>query len=223
MMSRRIIVFAKAPRPRDAKTRLGGVLSGRGRAELQRTLSLHTLSTVCRSGLAPVELWCTPAVDHRFFLECAECFPVQLHRQQGDDLGARMYGALGQALAQCKQVILVGTDCPKLDQPYLRSAFDALQSGCELVIGPAEDGGYVLIGATRIHGSLFDSITWGSSRVLQQTRTALQELGWSWAELAPRWDVDRPRDLLRLMAEPQWGFLRTEIRRSMSSKPHLII
>ncbi|RLA31853.1 MAG: glycosyltransferase, partial [Gammaproteobacteria bacterium] len=66
------------------------------------------------------------------------------------------------------------------------------------VLGPAEDGGYVLIGVRRLSPVLFEGVDWGSDRVLRQTRARLTALGWRWHELRMLWDVDRPEDLMRL-------------------------
>ena len=204
---RRILVFAKAPQPGDVKTRLQSCLSPFDCAQLHRSLTAHTLQVVCDSELAPVELWCTPTTEHPFFLECVELFPVRLQLQDGGDLGARMKRAFRGTLTACEHVLIVGTDCAVLDRAYLLSAFDALQSGDDVVLGPAEDGGYVLIGANRIHDALFGKIDWGSDQVLCQTREVLKELRWSWSELEPLWDIDRPADFSRLLKIPPWGSL----------------
>jgi rSAM/selenodomain-associated transferase 1 len=123
---------------------------------------------------------------------------MQVHLQPDGDLGARMRVAAEDGLRRASQVIIVGTDCPTMSQDDLRKARDALASGDDLVLGPAEDGGYWLIGLTRCDPALFSGIAWSSSTVLEATRERLRALRWRWSELATRWDVDRPQDLTRL-------------------------
>jgi glycosyltransferase A (GT-A) superfamily protein (DUF2064 family) len=84
-------------------------------------------------------------------------------------------------------------------------AAKALETGADVALVPAEDGGYVLIAARQCSRGLFDGIDWGSSRVMEQTRGRLRELGFTWKELPPRWDIDRPEDYDRLLREqPQF-------------------
>jgi glycosyltransferase A (GT-A) superfamily protein (DUF2064 family) len=92
----------------------------------------------------------------------------------------------------------MGADCPALDSAALCAAASALSAEAELVFVPAEDGGYVLIGARRIDIAVFGSIEWGSASVMQQTRERLRALQWKWREQPVLWDVDRPEDLDRL-------------------------
>jgi glycosyltransferase A (GT-A) superfamily protein (DUF2064 family) len=109
-----------------------------------------------------------------------------------------MHSAMSQALARYPRVLLAGTDCPPLDAEALRAAAASLAPGTDLVFVPAEDGGYVLIGARRVTPAAFDGIDWGNAGVMQQTRDRLQALGWNWRERPVLWDVDRPADLDRL-------------------------
>ena len=110
-----------------------------------------------------------------------------------------MAAALEGALTRHRQVVLIGSDCPLMDAAYLEEAFSTLAGGHDMVLGPAEDGGYVLIGtAVPLPGGLFEDIDWGTDRVLAQTRTRIQALGISHRELPVLWDLDRPTDLNRL-------------------------
>jgi rSAM/selenodomain-associated transferase 1 len=118
--------------------------------------------------------------------------------QVGNNLGMRMYHALSITLSQAEFALLIGCDCPALDSAYLTRACDLLAGDVSLVLGPAEDGGYVLIGARRAARRLFEGIEWGTHRVLDQTRARLRSLGWRWGELEAMWDIDRPADLARL-------------------------
>lgn len=107
----------------------------------------------------------------------------------------RMQGALTDALRRAPAAVLIGSDCPGYSAAYLCSAFTALATH-DAVLGPAHDGGYVLIGLRRIDPSLFAAIPWGTGDVLAHTRTRLAALGWHWHELATQHDIDRPEDLL---------------------------
>lgn len=203
-----LLVFAKAPVPGRVKTRLMPRLDGETCARLQRQLVARALQTVAAAGLCPAELWCAPACDHPFFAECARRFAVQLRAQQGTDLGRRMHHALRDALGRAKFAVLIGCDCPSLSRAELTQACAWLADGVPVVLGPAEDGGYVLIGMHRAAlldaesglPTLFERLDWGSSTVLAQTRARLRAAGWRWRELETLWDLDRPEDLARWAA-----------------------
>jgi len=95
-------------------------------------------------------------------------------------------------------VLLIGTDCPALKPDHLRAAATALADGDDVVLLPAEDGGYVLIGLKAPQPVLFDGVPWGSERVMDETRRRLRSQGLRWSERATLWDVDRPEDVDRL-------------------------
>ncbi len=190
------MVFARAPG--EAKTRLIPALGEAGVAALHRRLVMHCLRAARDSRLGPVELWCAPDTSDPFFRECERRLGASLHAQGDGDLGARMQRAFESALAGAERAILVGSDIPALSPRYLRDADQALARGDDAVIGPAEDGGYALIGLWRCDPELFRDIPWGGSEVLGQTRRRLAALSWRSSELPVLWDVDRPEDLERL-------------------------
>jgi rSAM/selenodomain-associated transferase 1 len=194
----RILVFAKAPQPGYAKTRLIPELGASGAAALQARLVRDTVARAAQSRLAPVELWTSGAAQEPFFAGLGAAYHCGLRQQSGADLGARMSHALESALQTARFAVLIGTDCPAMDANYLDQACESLVRGADAVLGPAEDGGYVLIGARRNEPALFTDIAWGSSQVLAQTRARLAGLGWGWDELPVQWDLDRPADLERL-------------------------
>lgn len=196
--SQRILVFAKAPIPGCVKTRLQPELSPTEAAKLHKAMVLNSLSMVCTSQLAPVELWIDG--EHPFFQECIEQYPIKTIKQYGMDIGTRMQHAFNQTLSESDAALIIGTDCPVLEKKHLKSAFAALKSGRDIVLLPAYDGGYVLMAARRIDASLFHNISWGTHRVMAQTRHALSRLDWTWTELDTLWDIDRPQDLQRLRA-----------------------
>jgi rSAM/selenodomain-associated transferase 1 len=194
----RTLVFAKAPVAGEVKTRLISSLGAAGAALLHEKLARHTLATVRGAGLGDIVLCCAPDCAHPFFQQCAREFGALLQSQSTGNLGDRMHSAISQALAGNARVLLAGTDCPALDAEALKAAAAGLAPGTDLVFVPAEDGGYVLIGARRVTPAVFDGIDWGNAGVMQQTRDRLQALGWTWREQPALWDVDRPADLDRL-------------------------
>lgn len=192
-------VFAKAPEPGVAKTRLIPALGAAGAAALQRRLTAATVRAGCAAGYDTVELWCSPDLRHPFFVELAAEYPVVLRLQEGADLGERMHRAFGRDAVQ----VLVGTDCPGLDAVRLAGARELLaQAAVDVVLGPAEDGGYVLVGLKQPQRSLFSAMPWGTSEVLARTRQRLAGLGLAARELSPLPDIDRPQDLALLDGEP---------------------
>lgn len=196
----RILIFAKAPVPGHAKTRLIPALGEHGAADLQAKLIRKTVDMAVESCLAPVQLWTCGDEERALFDEYYSAVRSMIYIQCGNDLGTRMENAFEQTLRIADFVVLIGTDCPAMESAYLKSACAALASGCDAVLGPAEDGGYVLIGLRRNHSHLFENIPWGTADVLTQTRQRLDDLGWSRRELATQWDVDHPKDLKRLIA-----------------------
>lgn len=194
----RLIIFAKAPTAGKVKTRLIPTLTAEQAAGLSQQLIKNTLSKFTAQQLLPVELWCAPDSHHSFFNDCAQQFPVVLKNQTGSDLGARMENAITATLKHSKWAIIIGTDCPELDDNDLEHAMLALENGNDAVIQPANDGGYVLIGLKQCEPDLFRGIDWGTSQVFSQTRQKLNDLGWSWKQLESRQDIDRPEDLKHL-------------------------
>lgn len=197
MTKGRILVFAKAPVPGKAKTRLIPALGMKGAADLHAKLVLRTLDKLCTAPSIPVELWCTPTLEHDFFRTCANSYELQLKLQQGNDLGARMHGAFASALASCSRAILVGSDCPDLDYSDIQTAMQQLQNGHDAVIGPAHDGGYYLLGLRQPLPALFADMPWGTDKVRDLTKRRLKQLGYRYASLSVRHDLDRPEDLQR--------------------------
>ena len=106
-----------------------------------------------------------------------------------------MRTALDSALARGGRAILIGTDCPLLDVAYLARAVAALETS-DAVFGPAEDGGYVLVGLSR-RVDAFSGVPWSEPDTMAATRARLTATGASWQELPTLWDIDRAQDLAR--------------------------
>lgn len=194
----RLLIFAKAPVPGRVKTRLAGRMGTRGAAELYKKLLRQTLAIARAARLCPVELWCAPDGRHGFFTACRREYGVRLRRQCGGDLGRRMNQALNRTLAVHRFAVLIGGDCVSLGAAELRGAVSRLAAGRDAVLGPARDGGYLLVGLRQPRPALFRGIAWGTPAVLAATRRRLRRSGADWAELSPGWDVDTPADLRRL-------------------------
>lgn len=109
-----------------------------------------------------------------------------------------MSHAFNRASTENGYAVLIGSDCASVGTTELRTAFDHLAAGRDAVLGPAADGGYVLVGLRRPCPSLFRGIAWSTPTVLAATRRRLRQAGLDWAELPVGWDVDTPADLRRL-------------------------
>ena len=192
-----ILIFAKAPVPGEVKTRLIPALGEQGAAMLHTALVERTITTAQATRL-DVVLCCAPDATHNFFTDCAEDFDIVLAEQSDDaNLGARMLGSLNEALLTWRRVLLIGADCPALDKRHLLEAAEKLATH-DVVLTPADDGGYVLIGASQTRPTMFAGIDWGTDRVLAQQHAALNHAGLTAHNLPMLWDVDRPDDLARL-------------------------
>ena len=192
-----LMIFCKAPVAGQVKTRLTTKLNAEQAMQVhieltQRTLQLATLSHLC-----PVQLWCTPSTVNPFFTASAQIYPVILQQQEGDDLGERMNHAFCQALNRYARALIIGCDCPSLNEQDMEEALTALNQDDCCVLAPAEDGGYVLIGLNQPHPELFDNMPWGTGRVLEQTRTRIRQHNIRFHALRQQWDLDTPVDLAR--------------------------
>jgi uncharacterized protein len=188
-----VAVMAKAPIPGMAKTRLTPVIGAHAAAVLQERLTERTIETALAADIGPVTLWCAPDLAHVSFQDLAMRFPIVLKQQPDGDLGGRMLGAIA---ANSGPTLVIGTDCPAFTVEILRTAAAALTEA-DVVLAPAEDGGYVLIGVRTAHPKLFSGIAWGTSTVLAETRARIAALGLKAAELDSLWDIDTEADLAR--------------------------
>ncbi|MEE8450918.1 MAG: TIGR04283 family arsenosugar biosynthesis glycosyltransferase [Thermoguttaceae bacterium] len=193
---RLLIVFTRFPEPGKTKTRLIPAVGAEQAAAIQREMTQHTFdwaTELDREDRTTVESHFEGGDRQRM----RTCFGHDLaYRPQHEgDLGRRLEGAFHDAFdAGAGRVVIVGTDCPGLDAALVRTAFKRLEQD-DVVLGPAEDGGYYLIGLSREAPALFARIPWGTDRVLRQTLDAVEASGLSSSLLKPLADVDRPEDL----------------------------
>jgi hypothetical protein len=191
-----LIIFCKYPEPGKVKTRLGKEIGFTQAASLYATLLQENLSCLTKQ-----------PVRFRLFLFYDPNTPLEQYRtwlgdylfapQQGTDLGERMYQAFLRLFAQgFQQVLLVGSDIPGLHHSLMTQAFAVLEQQ-EVVLGPAADGGYYLIGfRDQVHLPLFTSISWSTSTVLQQTLERLHDAHLSYGLIESKRDIDTLADLL---------------------------
>ncbi len=192
----KLLIFTKSPVLGEVKTRLQPDYSIKQSLIIHKRLTLNTLELSKKLTDYDIELCCTPDRNTLFFLDCENNFPITLNNQQGADLGERMAFSFSVALQTYEKVVVIGTDCPDIDKNYITQAFDALNEH-DAVIGPAVDGGYVLLGLRKFSLELFTDISWSSDKVFSQTQKVLNDLSWEYKELGIMHDLDRPEDLLR--------------------------
>lgn len=193
-----IVILAKAPIPGFAKTRLIPAIGAHAAAVLQERLTERTVATALAAGIGPVTLCCDPDATHDTFLKMVTRMKITLRPQPPGDLGTRMLAAVATSTGP---VLVIGTDCPALTEAHLRSAAMALRDGNDVVLIPAERGGYVLLGMRKAQPALFSNIAWGGSSVLTDTRARIVEQRLMLVERPPLWDVDTEVDLVRLERE----------------------
>lgn len=205
MAKERSIIFTRYPEPGKTKTRLIPALGASGAATLQRQMTEHTLSKVreLQSDCALRTHTASPlSVEVRFAGGNLTLMQGWLgsdivYQPQGEgDLGSRMARSLSSATSGgIERVVIIGTDCPGLNAQLMAQAFQVLYLSHDLVLGPAIDGGYYLIGLRCFIPELFCGINWGTAEVLQQTVHIANKLDLSVAYLPQLADVDRPEDL----------------------------
>ncbi len=189
---KQLIIFTRLPCPGRNKTRLIPALGEEGAAEFHDRLARHTFdraSAFCHSvsdSKLIVRLDGGSPADGRNWL--GEC---DIREQGGGDLGERVDRAVNDAFLEgACQVVVIGTDCPELDERILGDAFEALLTHAQ-VFGPACDGGYYLLGLSAPCPAVFQNIDWGGPEVLRQSLAAAPGAGL--LETLP--DVDVPNDL----------------------------
>lgn len=198
-------IFAKEATEGSVKTRLIPTLGENGALRLHKKLLEYALLNLAQQPLYDCEL-CLAGAEEKvseFIVSLGQKYHVPINRQHGSDLGERMFSAIDKGLENNTKVVIVGADCASVDSAYVNDAFLALDYQ-DIVIGPAEDGGYVLIGARVSPDGVFNSVDWGSEKVLKQTLSNLKGTRLTHFLLEERWDVDDASDLERLSAKSSY-------------------
>ncbi|MBN4080063.1 TIGR04282 family arsenosugar biosynthesis glycosyltransferase [Beggiatoa alba] len=193
----RILVFSKPPIPGKCKTRLIPDLGKKDAAALQAKLITKIIKDLLAFRLCPFEIWQSEETDYFTELITQYKKPIRIKTQQGHDLGERMSNALVETHKEVSSVLVIGSDSIMYSKPYLEKALQSLKTH-SVVVGPALDGGYGLIGGIKDYPDLFTHISWGSSQVLKQTLTKLDKENISYLCLDQLWDIDTPSDLVKL-------------------------
>ena len=193
-MDRGVVVFTKPARPGTVKTRLIGELSPADAADLHNAF-LHDLMEALQDGNFDLMV--------AWALESGEALPGVFDRevrQKGSSLGERLYLTLAEQALRFQAVMAVGSDHPELPPAVVEQGFEQLERGADVVLGPAEDGGYYLLGLSSkvLSPGLFSGVEWSTREVLRQTLDNCGALGLEVELLPPAADVDTPADLARL-------------------------
>ena len=200
----RIIIFAKAPLPGFAKTRLIPVLGQAGAAKLAQQMLFNTLHEAIAAETGTVELCVTPAIHHPAWRGIQLPAGIEISGQGEGDLGARLALASERALANAEPILLIGTDCVEMSGGLLREAAQALHE-YDAVIHCTADGGYALLGLKRFDSFLFSDMPWSTAAVANTTIARFGQLGWSVQVGQLLHDVDEPEDLKYLPAKLRPG------------------
>jgi rSAM/selenodomain-associated transferase 1 len=192
----RLIIFTRYPEPGRTKTRLIPALGATGAADLHRRMTEQAIAIARQlAALQAVALEVRYSGGDAALMQQWLGANLRLRAQSDGDLGARMREAFHEAFQQgCERVVIIGTDCPGITSGTLASAFAALRQS-DLVLGPASDGGYYLIGLRRLIPPLFEGILWGTDSVLRHTLQIAEAADLRYSLLERLDDVDRPEDL----------------------------
>jgi len=190
-----LLIFAKAPVAGQVKTRL---ISGLGRhraTSLYEELLTMTLNTARKAGFLEIQVWVSGDMNHRYFTRLKNRHYVKLFQQRGKDLGQRMSNAFDSVLRKHAYAVLIGSDCPSLSSSDLQTGRNFLENKKDIVLGPANDGGYYLIGLKQNKPELFSNIKWGEETVFSETCCRIEKNNLNMGLLSKRSDVDRTSDL----------------------------
>lgn len=197
--TRRLLVFLKYPAPGRVKTRLAATLGHAAAAQVYRAcveLTLEELEGLC----SHTTLYVSPPESVEACRHWVES-TWRVQPQRGDSLGARLRHATQAAFKEgAERVVVIGTDAPWLTAQAVNAAFDALLRD-DVVLGPAEDGGYYLIGLSKPMPGLFEGIAWSTAEVYAQTLECARQLNASVHALPTGYDVDTIDDLQRLVGD----------------------
>jgi rSAM/selenodomain-associated transferase 1 len=223
-------VFAKHWAPGTVKTRLAAAIGPEAAAKIYQAFLVRTVERFGAAAETCVLAFSPPERREAFVF--AESSGWRLWPQSSGDLGTRMKSFFAIAFASgAARVVLIGTDSPTLPQEIVQAAFEALRTK-EVVLGPAADGGYCLIGAARNVPPIFDRIAWSTGVVFRETVARLEQAQIPFAVLPEWYDVDDESGLTRLTRElrslaesdPAWRPLQERVTATTAAaihQPHL--
>lgn len=187
-LSSALIIFARKPTLGKVKTRLAAQIGDEAALRIYLRLLTHTREVAMHAHCSTHVFLTEPPAD-LFWQD------FRLHLQADGDLGEKMRAAFEELFAEgCGKVVIIGSDCPGLQAAHVQKAFDALDEH-DIVIGPAADGGYYLLGMTRLHEALFQNKSWSTDAVCSQTIAEIEAAGLTHAALPMLHDVDTAKDL----------------------------
>ena len=189
-----VAVYVKYPEPGRVKTRLAADVGPEQAALAYQRMLTHVLD-VSLDPLPPgceLILWCDP---YRPLEDYRKRFgSYTLRAQSGKDLGERLNDTFATLLEAHEAAITVGSDCVRIEPKHIKETLEQLHRGADLVLGPAEDGGYYLIAMKKNHPPLFSGIDWSTDRVLEQTLQKAREQGLAVHQLERLPDIDTLAD-----------------------------
>lgn len=183
-----LIIFARKPELGKVKTRLAAGIGEPAALEVYLRLLDHTRQVAIGS-TCDIHVFLTVPIEDSFWEGC------DLHQQGEGDLGQKMQAAFSFLFTRgYAKVVIIGSDCPDLSSADIKTSFEMLHE-VQVVIGPAFDGGYYLLGMNKIIPELFEDIAWSTSSVLDQTQKIAHKLGLATFLLPPKADIDLVDDL----------------------------
>ena len=191
-MENALIIFVRNPEKGKVKSRLAKDIGDDKSLDVYKFLLQYTrdISVSCN---------CSHFVFYSSYIHVQDVFDDDIFTkfiQEGNDLGERMMNAFKKVFALgCKKVCIMGSDCYELQTEIIDEAFEKLDTH-DIVVGPATDGGYYLLGMKQLQLDLFKQKEWGTSSVLDDTMKSITQLGLSYAELPVLNDIDTIEDLL---------------------------
>ncbi len=196
MKGRALIVFARSPKSGQVKSRLTQLISPQEATEIYRMFLMDSLEQYASLGVS-VRLYMSDGVPPDVPFHGA-----QIMKQYGKGLGERMCHAFRETAAEgYRQMVIIGTDHPTLPDAFLHNAFQALLDPPSICIGPAEDGGYYLLGMNPFIDGLFDNMMYSRPDVFELTLAKAYQSDAKVVQLPKWYDVDTPDDLRRLTIE----------------------
>ena len=199
------ILFSRTPVPGRVKSRLCTHLTAEQSCALHVASTLDTAEFLDRAEAAVVKwiFWSDPIADDSATIFLPAAFHIAV--QRGETLGDRMAEAFERVFTSgARRVVIFGSDSPTLPGARVAEAFAALDD-CDLVLGPAEDGGFYLIGCRRFEPRIFAEVEWSTPRTLAQTKRNAERLGLRVCELEPWYDLDEWKDVLRMLSDARAG------------------